>query len=49
MVAQISVLDIESTLGHVVQLVVKDKAVSKELRRRRATGIMRLGKVFSAA
>ena len=47
--SQVSVLDIESTLRHVVELVVKDKSVDREVRSRRATGIMRLGKVFSSA
>ncbi|CAI5992622.1 unnamed protein product [Closterium sp. NIES-65] len=42
----ISVLDIESTLRHVVELVVKDKTASKEERKKRASGIMRLGKIF---
>ncbi|CAI5998417.1 unnamed protein product [Closterium sp. NIES-64] len=45
----ISVLDIESTLRHVVELVVKDKTVSKEDRKKRASGIMRLGKIFQEA
>ena len=42
-------LDIESTLRHVVELVVKDRSVDKDVRARRATGVMRLGKVFSSA
>ncbi|CAI5495061.1 unnamed protein product [Closterium sp. Naga37s-1] len=46
---QISVLDIESTLRHVVELVVKDKTASKEDRKKRASGIMRLGKIFQEA
>ncbi|CAI7915343.1 unnamed protein product [Closterium sp. NIES-53] len=45
----ISVLDIESTLRHVVELVVKDKTASKEDRKKRASGIMRLGKIFQEA
>eukprot|EP00475_Leptophrys_vorax_P045234 TRINITY_DN931_c1_g1_i3.p2 TRINITY_DN931_c1_g1~~TRINITY_DN931_c1_g1_i3.p2 ORF type:complete len:476 (-),score=35.06 TRINITY_DN931_c1_g1_i3:467-1894(-) len=45
----ISVLDIESTLRHVVELVVKDKAVGKDERKKRASGIMRLGKIFQGA
>ncbi|GJP74235.1 hypothetical protein CLOP_g4851 [Closterium sp. NIES-67] len=45
----LSVLDIESTLRHVVELVVKDKTASKEDRKKRASGIMRLGKIFQGA
>ncbi|GJP74241.1 hypothetical protein CLOP_g4857 [Closterium sp. NIES-67] len=45
----ISVLDIESTLRHVVELIVKDKTASKEDRKKRASGIMRLGKIFQGA
>ncbi|CAI5459590.1 unnamed protein product [Closterium sp. Yama58-4] len=45
----ISVLDIESTLRHVVELVVKDKTASKEERKKRASGIMRLGRIFQGA
>ena len=47
--SQVSVLDIESTLRHGVELVVKDTTVDREVRSRRATGILRLGKVFSSA
>eukprot|EP00897_Mesotaenium_endlicherianum_P010117 jgi/Mesen1/9133/ME000058S08631 len=45
----ISVLDIESTLRHVVELVVMDKTIIKGDREKRARGIMKLGKVFSQA
>lgn len=46
---QISALDIESTLRHVVDEVVLDKAISKEEKKKRARGVMRLGKIFLEA
>eukprot|EP00271_Cylindrocystis_brebissonii_P009721 TRINITY_DN24854_c0_g1_i1.p1 TRINITY_DN24854_c0_g1~~TRINITY_DN24854_c0_g1_i1.p1 ORF type:complete len:483 (-),score=110.73 TRINITY_DN24854_c0_g1_i1:67-1515(-) len=45
----VSVLDIESTLRNVVERVVMDLTVSKEVRKARAQGLMKLGKVLMAA
>lgn len=45
----ISVLDIESTLRHVVEMVVKDKSLSTSIRKRRAQGVMKLGRIFKEA
>jgi len=46
---QISALDIESTLRHVVDQVVLEKGTSKDEKKKRARGVMRLGKVFLEA
>lgn len=43
---QVNALDIESTLRHVVEMVVMDPKLSKADKKRMAQGIMRLGKVF---
>ncbi|GBG65210.1 hypothetical protein CBR_g50001 [Chara braunii] len=45
----VSVLDIESTLRHVVTLVVVDESVPKDVRAARAKGIAVLGKIFQEA
>jgi uncharacterized protein (UPF0147 family) len=45
----VSVLDIESTLRHVVTKVVVDETVPKEVRRERAKGLIKLGRVLQEA
>ena len=43
-----NVLDIEATLRHVCRKVLQDKSLSKAHRRRRAEGLLELGRIFRA-
>eukprot|EP00850_Spirogloea_muscicola_P011320 SM000070S21286 [mRNA] locus=s70:37135:39702:- [translate_table: standard] len=45
----VSVLDIESTLRHVVSRVVLDKSTSRGVRQARAKGIAKIGRIFEKA
>ena len=41
-------MDIEGTVHSVVQRVIRDKSVTRDLRKRRAEGIIQLGLIFEA-
>ena len=45
---KVTVMDIEGTVHSVVQRVIRDKSVTRDLRKRRAEGIIQLGLIFEA-
>ena len=45
---RVTVMDIEATVYSVVQRVIRDKSVSKDIRKKRAEGIVHLGQIFEA-
>ena len=45
---RVTVMDIEATVHSVVQRVIRDKSVTREVRKRRAEGIVHLGNIFEA-
>ena len=45
---RVTVMDIEATVYSVVQRVIRDKSVTKDIRKKRAEGIVHLGQIFEA-
>lgn len=49
MMWRVTVIDVENTLKAVCKMVLEDESVSLEARKVRADGMLRLGRLYSAA